>query len=231
MFSAVRPLADFTPTLVERALGDGAYAAACARAKVIALTDWTLFPQMTAVWRLLQEKVYSQLSHRPSFLFDLVDPSSRSEADIRAMMEALPGFESAGPVVLGLNGNEANILARLVGIPEAGDDPAETLAVAQALRLRLGISEVMIHRIKFAVTAAAGGSATIPGPYCAQPKKSTGAGDRFNAGFCLGLLLGLDAWGRLAAGCACSGFFVRNARSATLAELAEFVESDAVAWL
>jgi hypothetical protein len=44
------------------------------------------------------------------------------------------------------------------------------------------------------------------------------------------MLLGLDAWGRLAAGCACSGYFVRNARSATLAELADFLESDAVVW-
>lgn len=231
MFSAVRQLGNFTPELVARELADGAYAAACERAKVIALTDWTLYPHMTAVWRLLQEKVYSRLRHRPSFLFDLVDPSSRSEADIHAMMDALPGFESAGPVVLGLNGNEANILARLLGITEAGDDASETLTLAQALRLRIGISEVMIHRIKFAVTADAGCGATIPGPYCAQPKKSTGAGDRFNAGFCLGMLLDLDAWGRMAAGCACSGFFVRHARSATLAELAEFLDNDAVEWV
>ena len=230
MFSAVSQLADFTPEQVEKELASGAYAAACAQAKVIALTDWTLYPHMTSVWRLLVEKVYSQLSHRPSFLIDLVDPSSRSEADIRAMMDSLPGFEATGPVVLGLNGNEANILARILGIPEAGDDAAETLVLAEKLRLRLGISEVMVHRIKFAVTSEAGCSAMLHGPYCAAPKKSTGAGDRFNAGFCLGILLGLDARGRLAAGCACSGFFVRNARSATLPELADFVADESVDW-
>jgi sugar/nucleoside kinase (ribokinase family) len=71
--------------------------------------------------------------------------------------------------------------------------------------------------------AGAAETVALRGSYCAQPKKSTGAGDRFNAGYCLGLLLQLDARSRLACACAGSGFFVREARSATLAELADFV--------
>ncbi len=223
MFSAVSQLADFTPEYVTKKLADGAYASACANARLIALTDWTLYPHMTAVWRLLQEKVYSRLTHRPAFFIDLVDPSSRSPGDIRAMLDTLPGFEAAGPLTLGLNGNEANILARLFGLPEAKDIPEVARDQAQALRTRLGIAEVVIHHIKFAAVANATESAAMRGPYCANPKKSTGAGDRFNAGYGLGLLLQLDARARLACGCACSGFFVRQARSASLAELADFI--------
>jgi len=70
---------------------------------------------------------------------------------------------------------------------------------------------------------------TLKSSYCAQPKKSTGAGDRFNAGFCLGSLLGLEASGRLALGCAASSFFIRNGRSAGRAELAAFLERDYLA--
>ncbi len=74
------------------------------------------------------------------------------------------------------------------------------------------------------MSAAAERGSTQPGPYSAGPKKSTGAGDRFNAGFCLGLALGLDDSESLALGCAASGFFVRNARSASHQELVDFLE-------
>jgi sugar/nucleoside kinase (ribokinase family) len=223
MFSSVSQLAEFTPAYVEKKLADGSYAAACAHARVIALTDWTLYPHMTAVWRLLQEKVYAKLTHRPAFFIDLVDPSSRSPCDIRAMLDTLPTFGATGPLTLGLNGNESNILARLLGLTESGDTAEAALALAQSLRARLGISEVVIHHIEFAAVASAAETATLNTAFCPQPKKSTGAGDRFNAGYCLGLLLQLDARSRLACANGSSGFFVREARSATLAELADFI--------
>jgi sugar/nucleoside kinase (ribokinase family) len=224
MFSSVAQLADFTPEWVAGRLSDGTYAAACASAGLIALTDWTLYPHMTAVWSLLQREVYSQLTHRPAFFIDLVDPSSRAPADIRGMLDVLAGFERAGPLTLGLNGNEANILARLLDLPACTEAaPASSLALAHALRSRLGISEAVIHHIKSAAVAGPAGEATLHGPYCAQPKKSTGAGDRFNAGYALGLLFGLSPADRLTCAAAASGFFVREARSASLAELAGFL--------
>lgn len=225
MFSAVRQLAEFTPDAVRKFLAEGTYAAACGGAQVIALTDWTLYPHMTGVWRLLQREVFSTLGQRPHFLVDLVDPSGRSAPDILEVAGILRDFEPSGPLTLGLNGNEANILCRLHGIAPASPEatPDETLAQAVSLRGRLEISRVIIHRIPFAVSADADGGFIQAGPYCANPKKSTGAGDRFNAGICLGLALGWNAADSLALGCATSGFFVRNARSATQPELADFL--------
>lgn len=225
MFSSVKQLAEFTPDAVRQYLADGAYAAACAEAQVIALTDWSLYPHMTAVWRLLQSEVFAALDHRPRFLIDLVDPSSRAAPDILEMARILPNFEPAGPLTLGLNGNEANILCRLHGLDAAKSEATheETVAQAAALRERLGISRVVIHRIPFAVSADADGSRAQPGAFCPNPRKSTGAGDRFNAGLGLGLGLGFDAGDALALGCGSSGFFVRNARSASRRELVDFL--------
>jgi sugar/nucleoside kinase (ribokinase family) len=227
MFSAVKQLAAFTPDAVRGFLADGKFASACAVAQVIALTDWTLYPHMTEVWKMLQREVFSPLINRPEFFIDLVDPSSRSAADIVGVAAILRDFEPAGPVTLGLNGNEANILCRLHDSPSAPPEAtqAETLQQAYSLRDQLGISRVVIHRIPFAVSASAKGGFTQPGPYCANPKKSTGAGDRFNAGFCLGLALGLGDPESLALGCAVSGFFVRNARSANQPELVGFLRN------
>ncbi len=226
MFSAVEQLAAFTPHSVRELLTDGTYAAACEVAQVIALTDWSLYPYMTHVWRLLQSEVFSRLTHRPTFFIDLVDPSSRSVADIRDMAAILHDFERVGSVTLGLNGNEANVLCRAHDVPSAPADatPDQTLQQAFALRDLFGVSRVVIHRVPFAVSAAAECGSTQPGPYSAGTKKNTGAGDRFNAGFCLGIALGLDDSESLALGCAASGFFVRNARSANRQELVDFLE-------
>lgn len=223
MFSAVEQLREFTPGAVRARLADGAYLRACQSARVIALTNWTLYPNMTGVWRMLAEEVFPMLEHRPAFFFDLVDPSSRADADILEMTRALPLFESCGPVTLGLNGNEAGILARLTGLAPSSGSPEDAARLAAELRETLGISEVVIHQNHFAAGACPSGRAAVPGPHCAQPKKSTGAGDRFNAGYILGLLGQGPLEARLALGCAASGFFVREARSATRAELAAFL--------
>jgi sugar/nucleoside kinase (ribokinase family) len=227
MFSAVKQLAEFTPDAVRGFLADEKFAAVCAAAQVIALTDWTLYPHMTEVWKMLQREVFSKLTQRPEFFIDLVDPSSRSAVDIIAVAAILREFEAVGPLTLGLNGNEANILCRLHDLPSAPLEATqeETLQQAFSLRVRLGISRVVVHRIPFAVSASVEGGFTQPGPYCANPKKSTGAGDRFNAGFCLGLALGLSDGESLALGCAVSGFFVRNTRSASQPELVEFLRN------
>lgn len=227
MFSAVKQLADFTPDAVRGFLADEKFATACAGAQVIALTDWTLYPHMTEVWEMLQREVFSTLTNRPAFFIDLVDPSSRSAADIVEVASILRDFELAGPVTLGLNGNEANILCRLHDLPSTPPEskPERTLQQAFALRVLLGISRVVVHRIPFAVSASTEGGSIQASPYCPNPKKSTGAGDRFNAGFCLGLALGLGDAESLTLGCAVSGFFVRNARSASQQELAVFLRT------
>lgn len=223
MYSAVKQLQEFTAEDVRCRLRDGLYQQACQQAGVIALTDWTLYPHMTGVWCLLLREVFAKLTHRPHFFFDLVDPSSRTPEAILAMLVTLSAFEACGPVTLGLNGNEANILARLTGLIEAEADAGDSLRLAGELRTRLCLSRVVVHRNKFAVAAGLEGGASAQGPHCANPRKSTGAGDRFNAGCILGLLAGGSLKDCLVLGCATSGYFVREAHSANRDELRAFM--------
>lgn len=219
MFSSVSHLAAFTAEHVRNKLADGSFMEACQAANLIALTDWTLYPHMTDCWLELNRRVFAQLSERPRLFLDIVDPSSRSEADIRAMLGAVGKFEAHCNTTLGLNQNEANVLSRLLGLPsERSPMPAAAALQAEAIRNGLGISEVVIHTHRFAVTAEAGTTAQSDGPYCAKPLKSTGAGDRFNAGYALGLMLGLEPEARLLLGNTISGCYVRTGRSPQAAE-------------
>ncbi len=201
-----------------------AYLAACQRAKVVGLTSWSVFPFMNECWEWLLENVYGAVGHRPWFYVDLADPASRSGEDRLAMLALLGRFEKHGPVSLNLNLNEANHLARTTGLPAAGEEEAEVMALAEGLRRRVGIAEVGIHRVKAATVASEReGAHTQPGPFCARPRKSTGAGDRFNAGYCLGLQLGLEPAARLLLGGAVSGYYVRHAASAGMDDLIGFL--------
>ena len=224
MLSAVSQLADFTPEYLDSMLADGFYQQCCEKAGLLAMTDWSLYPHMTACWDKLNTQVFSKLPKRIPLYLDLVDPSSRADADIADMLKVVSKFESNVETILGLNGVEANVVSRVLGLP-AGQETEQSIAdQAAAIRAKLGISAVSIHCVKIASMADASGSYAVAGPYCPKPKKSTGAGDRFNAGFCAGTLLKLSQRERLLLGCACSGFFVREARSATAEELAAFIE-------
>ncbi|MEX0331412.1 MAG: PfkB family carbohydrate kinase [Puniceicoccaceae bacterium] len=226
MHSSVSHLAEFTPDYIRKRLQEGVFQASCEKAQLIALTDWTLYPHMTECWRFLQESVFNQLPRRIPFFIDLVDPSNRSETDIREMLKVLPGFESCGPCTLGLNQNEANILSKLLHL-EFADQPGIKAAAKQARELRqaLGITEVLIHSLRYAVLATPDGESEAEGPYCEDPVKSTGAGDRFNAGYAAGLLLELEPPLRIRLACASSGLYVRKGSSPTMEELIEFVRN------
>ena len=63
----------------------------------------------------------------------------------------------------------------------------------------------------------------VEGPFCANPKLTTGAGDNFNAGFIFGCLQGYDPADCLKLGVATSGYYVRNAHSPNLEQVRAFL--------
>jgi sugar/nucleoside kinase (ribokinase family) len=69
------------------------------------------------------------------------------------------------------------------------------------------------------VAISKSGAAIVEGPFTLKPLITTGAGDHFNAGFCLGKLLGLDNAMSLLAGVSTSGYYVRTAKSPSIGDL------------
>ena len=79
---------------------------------------------------------------------------------------------------------------------------------------------MVIHPVTYALAASSEKVDVVQGPVITKPLITTGAGDHFNSGFCLGKLLGLDNAQSLLAGVATSGFYVRTGRSPTIPDLA-----------
>ena len=65
----------------------------------------------------------------------------------------------------------------------------------------------------------------VEGPYVDKPLITTGAGDHFNSGFCLGKLLGFDNAAAVLTGVTCSGFYVRQAQSPFIEDLAAMLRA------
>ena len=95
-------------------------------------------------------------------------------------------------MILGLNLKEAIEIAEVLGLPGQSDPEAAIEADAAAIREALDLACVVIHPRRAAAAATAIESARFAGPFVKHPMISTGAGDHFNAGFCLGRILGLD---------------------------------------
>jgi len=189
---------------------------------LIALTNWTMLSHQTDIWRSLLKDMAGVKTPKGAILFiDLADPEKRPPKEIAEALQLLKGFRASHRVVFGVNQKESIEVANAFGLKFDKDQIQEN---ANTLRQKLELDVVVIHPTRNAACATDRGSAHMDGPYCQNPKLTTGAGDNFNAGFCVGLLAGLDAQELLACGKANSGFYVRNAHSATSKELAAFLE-------
>lgn len=212
--------------LVSRVGGEEKLKNLIGEAKLIATVNWTMIPHMSQIWGKLLDRGYFSRDGTHRILFvDLADPEKRNLNDIREAMSILTRFQSQVDVILGLNLKEASEICHVMGISMGGDPEKLIEQTARAIREKLNLHCVVVHPRRGAAAATKEGSAEFAGPFIEQPKISTGAGDHFNAGFCLGRVLGFSLEESLCTGCATSGYYVRTAHSPTAVELAEFVRN------
>jgi len=183
------------------------------RMELVGCVNWTMLPMMNSILEGIGRLLEGRAARNKLFI-DLTDPRKRSREDIAEVLQLLSRLNGVTDVVLGLNENESVQCAEVL-FGDAGDDLCTR---AQKIRETLNLFQVVIHPTRCAAAASAEGTWLIEGPFTPKPKLTTGAGDNFNAGYCNGLLSGLDPEACLVTGVSSSGFYVRNCRSATREE-------------
>ena len=188
---------------------------------LLGLTNWTMLPHMSEIFEGIISDIFPLVEPGDCLaFFDLADPEKRTAQDIARAMELIRGFSARYRAALGVNLKEALQIARVLGV-EADQANLEEITVKTGRAL--GIYCFVVHTVTDAGAYCAGQYHHAPGYFTPRPALTTGAGDNFNAGFCLGLLSGLSVSQALLVGNACSGYYVRGSRSATLPELVEFI--------
>jgi len=226
MLGKITSLNEVTWEAMVEALGEEQIKELFTSRDLVATVNWTMMPYMNQIWEnLLRVLPANDSPNRPILFVDLADPEKRKAEDIREAMGLIRRFNSIFRVALGLNRKEATEVAEVLGLKLSA--PAAEVSVEEitrALAEAMDIWCLMVHPTTAAAAVVDGEYAYTPGPYTSRPRLTTGAGDNFNAGFCMGLLLGLTVEQCVMLGTATSGFYVRNMKSPSFSELKDFVE-------
>jgi sugar/nucleoside kinase (ribokinase family) len=225
MLGVMRSLDEVTFDRLKKKIGPDRLRSELADAALVALVNWTMVPNMSAILAGLADEFLPLLPANPKrvFFFDLADPEKRTREDLAAVLKIMARWQRFGRVVLGLNFKEAVQVAQVFQIALASEAEADLRRAAEALRAQLEVECVVIHPRHSAACATPDGTSWVPGPYTESPLITTGAGDHFNAGFARGLLLGLPPEACLTLGVCTSGHYVRTAQSPSLQDLETFL--------
>lgn len=187
-----------------------------------AFVNWTMIPYMSAIWSSMQawlDQRDAALPRRRLFI-DLADPEKRSQEDIQEALELLAKFQHRFDVTLGLNEKEAWAIASVLGLTWKDQGREQLGATALEMASQLGLETLVIHPVRHALAVVQGELTDVDGPVTDRPKITTGAGDHFNAGFMLARTLGLPTIHCLLTGVTTSGYYVREAHSPAIPDLA-----------
>jgi sugar/nucleoside kinase (ribokinase family) len=224
MIGKYSSLKDITWQNIQARYGKDKFIAKLNSADLVAFVNWTMLPYMSDLWEAILRDVCPALTApRRVMFFDLADPEKRTPKDILRALDLIGQFGRHFNVILGLNEKEALEIAEVCGVKPQSSTPEALAETAGRIAAHLRVGTLVVHPVAYAVAVTDGKVSLAQGPWVARPKITTGAGDHFNSGFCLGKLLGLDNDLSLLAGVATSGFYVRTAQSPAIASLADFL--------
>ena len=206
---------------IKSRFGQDKFAACFSNSSLVGFVNWTMLTAMSDIWSaVLQEICPSMKGARRRLFIDLADPEKRTKEDVLRALELIRAFQKYFDVTFGLNEKEGQEIGKALGL-NIGDHSAEgLLKLCQDIHLLVQVHTLIIHPTAYALASGPDGGFVVAGPFAPQPKITTGAGDHFNSGFCLGQLLGFSTDQCLLTGVTTSGFYVRRGRSPQIPDLA-----------
>jgi hypothetical protein len=190
-------------------------------ADLVGFVNWTMLTYMSEIWSAVLKEICPGLQGARRKLFiDLADPEKRTNEDIVRALQLVAAFQKHFDVILGLNEKEGYEIGKNLGLLIDNHTPEGLQNLCREIHQRVLVDTLIIHPTAYALASGPDGLALVEGPFTLKPKITTGAGDHFNSGFCLGKLIGLTTEACLLTGVTTSGFYVRTGQSPTVKDLA-----------
>jgi sugar/nucleoside kinase (ribokinase family) len=213
-------------TNISERYGKVKFTAKFSSADLVGFVNWTMLPAMSDIWSGILNEICPALSGpRRKMFFDLADPEKRQKKDIERALELIAGFEKYFDVILGLNEKEAYEVGDVLSLNTGDRSPEGLSKLTLAIQDRVTVNTLVVHPVAYALAAGGGKVSLVEGPFISTPFITTGAGDHFNSGFCLGKLLGLDNAAAVLTGVTTSGYYVRTGQSPGISDLAALMRN------
>jgi hypothetical protein len=185
------------------------------------MVNWTMLTNLTEVLQKLLTRIFSKLGGAKRWVFfDLADPAKRSREDLLTVLKLIAKYEKHSRVILGLNLAEARQVSEVLGLGPVDETYGTVAHAASRIREVLKLNTVVVHPVEFAAASDAQGSTHVVGRL-PRNKDHHRAGDHFNAGFCIGRILGWHR-GMLADGSGIKRILRSNGEEPRVADLVRF---------
>jgi hypothetical protein len=211
---------------IKARFGQDKFTAKLGSADLVGFVNWTMLTHMSDIWdAVLKEVCPGMKGPRRKLFIDLADPEKRTSGDILRALELVAAFQKHFDVILGLNEKESIEVGKNLGLNTSDHSLEGLLKLCQAIHQRVRVDTLIVHPTAYALASGPDGAALVQGPFTPKPKITTGAGDHFNSGFCLGKLLGFPTDQCLLTGVTTSGFYVRTGQSPAISDLAKLLRN------
>ena len=226
MFGKHQSLKQMNWENIKARFGLDKFSARFGSADLVGFVNWTMLAYMSDIWAaVLKEICPAMKGPRRKLFIDLADPEKRTEADIARALELVAAFQKYFDVIFGLNEKEGMEIGKNLGLDTGDHSPDGLLKLCREIHQRVPVETVIVHPTAYALASGPDGTAIVQGPFTPKPKITTGAGDHFNSGFCLGKLLGFPTDRCLLTGVTTSGVYVRTGQSPAVADLAKMLQN------
>lgn len=166
------------------------------------------------------------------FVLDPGAVSTSSHEAVADLLEALGDLDARLDVLLSVNRTELEYTVDAIATTDAignesnttdENDDLESLA---SVREAAGITAVVLHETDIAAAATRDDETVVENLTVEEPRRRTGAGDRFSAGLAVGRARDWDWDVTLALGNCCATYYVETAETGDRSDLVAFLEEN-----
>jgi hypothetical protein len=197
---------------------------------IVAFVDWVNLPHSSDIWEGVLDEIIKPSGRKDfNFLFDLCDPSKKTDEQIDEILDVISCFSPYGKVTLGLNENETlKIWCALNGVdynnPSEKSKIPDVRSAGDALYKAISIDCLLVHPIDRTIVFHQHETVELQGRLVEDPKVLTGGGDNLNAGYCLGLLNNLSLQHCMLLGMATSGAYIQNGITPDIKAITDYIQ-------
>jgi len=193
--------------------------------QLVSLLNWSEIKNSSRIWKGILDEILpfiDQSETRPYLFTDFSDCSRKSKKEIQYAIELLASFRNYFKIIISLNQNEANLIAKAMDVSLSNENEIFIDALFHAIHADV----LTIHRLNDAFAYDGISFAMCDTFLCKEPTILTGGGDNFNAGFCFAQINGFDIFQSLLVANAVSGYYVKTGISPNIDSLINFLNDN-----